>query len=292
MILYNPKDIYRCLVKKEYPRISEEETCNKFGDLFESGEPFLAGRMGATESYVLRMYEYKYKSKYDAAVNQLCEWSGFFPNDKSLMPRFVDLYKSSMNMVDFLYPMGAKGNSALIDKYCRRDIDFLRSMAVWKHNPPWSSRLAGKKVLVIHPFKDSIEAQYSRRELIYPGKDTLPEFDLTVIRAVQTIAGQSDGRFKDWFEALDYMCEEIKKVDFDIALIGCGAYGLPLGAFVKDMGKQAIHMGGDLQMLFGIKGARWEERDDAKGIINDAWVKPLPSETPERFTKVEGGCYW
>ena len=34
------------------------------------------------------------------------------------------------------------------------------------------------------------------------------------------------------------MCQEIKKLDFDIALLGCGGYGLPLCNFIKkDMDK-------------------------------------------------------
>ena len=41
--------------------------------------------------------------------------------------------------------------------------------------------------------------------------------------------------------------------NFDIALIGCGAYGFPLAAFVKGIGKKAVHIGGPLQLFFGIK---------------------------------------
>lgn len=40
------------------------------------------------------------------------------------------------------------------------------------------------------------------------------------------------------------MEDKIKQIDFDVCIIGCGAYGLPLAAFVKRMGKQAIHLAG------------------------------------------------
>ena len=62
------------------------------------------------------------------------------------------------------------------------------------------------------------------------------------IKAVQTIADQQDSRFDTWFDALEYMKDEISKVDFDIALIGCGAYGMCLAAHVKRLGKQAVHL--------------------------------------------------
>ena len=45
-----------------------------------------------------------------------------------------------------------------------------------------------------------------------------------------------------------------------VALLGCGAYGMPLGAFIKDgLKKPAIHVDGVLQLLFEIKGKRWDE---------------------------------
>ena len=42
------------------------------------------------------------------------------------------------------------------------------------------------------------------------------------------------------------MIKEIQMHEFDVCLIGCSAYGLPLAAAVKNMGKQAIHIGGPL----------------------------------------------
>ena len=53
------------------------------------------------------------------------------------------------------------------------------------------------------------------------------------------------------------MYTEAVKIDFDTAIIGCGAYGFPLAAKLKAAGKQAFHMGGATQLLFGIKGSRW-----------------------------------
>jgi hypothetical protein len=34
--------------------------------------------------------------------------------------------------------------------------------------------------------------------------------------------------------------------------------GLPLAAAIKAMGRPALHLGGALQLLFGIRGRRWE----------------------------------
>lgn len=120
-------------------------------------------------------------------------------------------------------------------------------------------------------------AQYQNvREKIfdkaYPGMDVLPKFDLQTIKAVQTISGNRDSRFQTWFEALSWMEEECRKREFYIAIIGCGAYGFPLAASVKRMGKIAVHLGGSTQILFGILGRRWENRKDfMSNVVNEYW---------------------
>jgi hypothetical protein len=56
-------------------------------------------------------------------------------------------------------------------------------------------------VLVIHPFADSIEAQYRRRELLFDNPGVLPDFHLKTVRAVQSLAGNK-APFNDGFEAI------------------------------------------------------------------------------------------
>ena len=89
------------------------------------------------------------------------------------------------------------------------------------------------------------------------------------------------------------MKQEIDCCDYEIALIGCGAYGMDLAAHVKRRGKIAIHLAGWTQMLFGIYGNRWLEDQPAyRRLINEYWVRPLESEKAAGAEKVENGCYW
>jgi hypothetical protein len=151
--------------------------------------------------------------------------------------------------------------------------------------------LANQKVLVIHPFEKSIQKQYANREKLFKDPRILPDFTLLTLKAVQSIARNETG-FSNWFEALDWMCTQIRSLDFDIAIIGAGAYGLPLAAFIKRMGKKAIQLGGATQILFGIRGQRWDRMPFFQQLYNQNWIRPLPEETPANFQKVEGGCYW
>ena len=157
--------------------------------------------------------------------------------------------------------------------------------------------------MVVHPFAKTIELQYSQnRTKLFDHPAVLPEFELQTIQAVQSIGGIDNG-FKDWFEALQWMKDEIDRREYDVCLIGCGAYGFPLAAHVKRRGKQAIHLGGSLQLLFGIKGKRWEDPNygvtvwgipygSYSDLMNEHWVRPEQTEKPKSSNVVEGACYW
>ena len=173
----------------------------------------------------------------------------------------------------------------------------IRSLESWLFSDPWTSALRGKRVLVVHPFEESIREQYAKRTLLFEDEQVLPQFEtLLTLKAVQSVAGNTT-RFETWFDALDSMCSDIKGMDFDVALIGAGAYGMPLAAHVKRLGKKAVHMGGVTQILFGIIGRRWEEPipggyPPLTRFFNDHWTRPLPQETPSGSGSVDRGAYW
>ena len=94
--------------------------------------------------------------------------------------------------------------------------------------------------------------QYEKREKLFKNPEVLPEFDLLTYKPVQGIGrAKNKLKYKTWFEALAKMKEDIKNIDFDVALIGAGAYGIFLAQFVKSLGRQAIHGGrGDATPLW------------------------------------------
>lgn len=227
-------------------------------------------------------------------VNQMQQWSGFFPSTTIKIEEFCELMLNDIPEVDIL------GSWLPQELYFEEELKSSYKVNLELLNPyfskvPWTKALEGKKVLVVHPFAKTIRRQYKRRNLLF-SNDLLPEFELKVIPAIQSIAGEKTD-FKDWFAALEYMKSEIDKEDYDICLIGAGAYGFPLAAHVKRMGKKGFHIGGSLQLLFGIRGRRWENESynntyNYARLMNDYWVKPDEKEVPKDALKVEGGCYW
>ena len=217
--------------------------------------------------------------------------AGFFPIDNKSLAHFADLITDVSKEIDILGIMtGYEFNLPEI-KDCKKVPIYLLE-PFWSLKP-WTAVLKGKKVLVIHPFEESIRNQYQKRELLFNNSDVLPQFaTLSTIKAVQSIGGETNG-FDSWFDALHSMEKQIDNIDYDIALIGCGAYGMPLAAYCKRQGKKAVHLGGALQILFGIFGKRWEyDEYPHRHLVNEHWTRPLDSEKPDNANNVEEACYW
>lgn len=277
---------------------SSEEISVYIQKSLQCEEKVCIARFGASELFCASMFEFDVDSKKKKAIEQLNLWSGFFPADVKYGDDFNRCIIEASKNVDILAIWAQRFEEYYIKKYMKNNLmlTYLYNIEPWKcpHNP-WTRALKGKKVLVIHPFESTIIRQYQKRDKLFPGTEILPDFDLKTLKAVQTVAGVEDKRFDTWYEALDFMYEEAVKIDFDIAILGCGAYGLPLASKLKDAGKHAIHLGGATQILFGIKGKRWDEDEDkayVRAFYNDAWVYPDESERPQNANVVEGGCYW
>lgn len=274
--------------------VPADDVSNLLISLINSEKPFFAGRYGANEMNATTVFDLKLKSKYDNVKSEMEKGAGFFSGNDDDYVKFSALMKESTKKLDYIAIWNLPMEEYYLKKYATTDIVMsrLRYFEPWYASTPWTSSLKGKKVLVIHPFSETIESQYKKRKLLFQNEEILPEFKLYTLKAVQTIAGTKDNRFDSWFAALDWMFNEAIKLDFDVALIGCGAYGFPLAAKLKATGKKAIHMGGVLQILFGIKGSRWDNDEMVSKMYNEYWVHPDESEKPKNSNIVEGGCYW
>lgn len=278
--------------------MNAEETNHFIFDALQNDKPFMAGRYGSSELFVAVADYFRLESKYDRYLDILCKNAGFFPHDREMAHKFSQALIDSTKNCDLLGTWYRMYEEFFMKKFMTKESrgSFLFSLEPWTYiELPWTRALEGKKVLVIHPFVESIQKQFLNRKKIWGETDILPEFELITLKAVQTVAGERDSRFTNWFEALNWMHQETKKIDFDIAILGCGAYGFPLASMIKNDGKKAIHLGGVTQIMFGIKGRRWEENDVSEYIrpfFNEYWVSPLESERPQNASCVENGCYW
>lgn len=316
---------YRALVRPTFINpncdISRESANDKIYSLLSSDQPCMISRFGTTELICINNYlcinsqESIYRKiwEYVSGNTHLPWWkedhfkymelySGVFPANKYVCENFSQLYLNDIPLIDIL------GSFQYYERFMplRPDTQYIHLETLYPFfvEKPWTRVLKGKKILIIHPFDSTINYQYNRRKYLFANEDILPDFEIQTLKAIQSAAGDKVP-FTDWFDALEYMKKKISLLDFDICLLGCGAYGLPLASHVKLMGKKAIHIGGGLQLLFGIKGKRWDDINYGKSynipslfqqpysnLYNDYWIKPLLSDTPEKSNLVDNACYW
>ena len=280
-------------------------------ELLERDAPCLIARFGCVElDAILRGYDIAIRKNnlikfvrlftgasgpfwWDNSIrkNMLCT-TGVFPVDDDTLMRFSKRCLEDCAQLDVLGSWNARELELKRGFFPHVKGISLIDLEPFLRNEPWTQALKGKKVLVVHPFDETIQKQYARRERLFNDARILPAFELITYRPVQSFLGLKTP-YHDWFEALGKMCDDIAKIDFDVALLGCGAYGMSLGAFIKrDMGRKAVHLGGVTQVLFGIKGGRYDPNPYYNRLYNEFWVRPNDSERPINFRQHEGGAYW
>ncbi|WP_368335886.1 hypothetical protein [Phocaeicola dorei] len=318
-LAYILRKLYRCTHKSElrfrqyhgYIEVWNQEANDYCYNLIDSGKPCMISKFGTVELASLQQCKISLQNRFTVKdyidfikcikpglktipnISLLCNNAGFFPNDTSLLKDFYHEYVKSMKEIDVLgsYIYGEKDFSKELNNAKKINIEGYYYPFFFKN--PWTKLLKHKKVLVIHPFAEDIQNQYLRKELIWGNiaNDILPEFTLITYKAVQSMLGIKT-EFNNWFEALEKMKNDISNIDFDIALIGCGAYGMPLAAFIKKLGKQSVHLAGCTQILFGIIGKRWQDLPTVSKYINSYWIHPSSNNIPSKYKKIENGCYW
>lgn len=286
------KERYRISYKDKHIYLGDDALDLVYNTL-KMDKPCLICRYGSLELDQLDQYlENKERNIVFGNKQAIYNNAGFFPADDYHLSRFCSEMAEVSKNIDILAITYFEAEFRMVDKYAKNSKLIAQNIMFYDNylsERPFTRILKDKKVLIIHPFVETMKKQYEKRKILFKNENVLPDCDLKFIKAVQSIADEKENLpFKTWFEALDYMKSEIDKTDFDIAIIGCGAYGIFLAEYCKQLGKKAIHMGGATQLLFGIKGKRW----DNDALYNEHWVRPNENEKPKGLEKVEDGCYW
>jgi len=306
--------IYRLLRKSLRPWLSSTLISKKGSDanemiakLLNSSEPAMIGRVGSSEMAVILTYLGLYEKSLVKKIQHIIRggescWttqlkrdllnrSGFFCKNSFGFEKLTKRYLEDCAEIDILasWLPGEKSLEFCLNQAVKIAFDDLKPFF---HEKPWTLELTGRRVLVIHPFSKTIMNQYNKkREVLHLNHGILPEFELMTYSVIQSMGVDPlDGR--DWFANLRRMEEEVSQLDFDIALVGAGAYGLPLSASLKRKGFTVVHLGGMLQLMFGIKGLRWDQIPLYSNLYNEHWVYPSDDETPKARHQLEKGAYW
>jgi hypothetical protein len=287
----------------------------------ETKEPIVIGKIGTNELLLIYcnylISQGRLKSFPPDVLREIEYGAGLYPVDDETIETFIKVFLDSLSNVNVfaswndrfiefehaLYSSYIKHGSGIVELTALES--FYTSKDQW-----WQTLFSGKCILVISPFTESIKKQLEpeQRKKVWCGKwlDFWPD-DITFkfIRfehpwSLLSKEEQSQSQLhlessRTFSSKLKRFEKEINEIgDFDIALIGAGCYSLPLCSYIKNNKHRiAFHLGGGLQMMFGVYGARWNKHDDVfKEYINDAWIRPSGNEIPQRFKMQEYGAYF
>ena len=169
--------------------------------------------------------------------------------------------------------MDDDGKAAVYDYLINRIHDVSRDLSLYPYpfiekttSHQWSlfnafrEILPGKKVLILTPFSQTIEKNFHNRVHFFKDYE-YPEFTALPLTTPITYKGLPSNLYPhdDWFETVDALKASIAEIEFDIALLACGSYAMPLGDYIaRGLRKKAVYVGGVLQLYFGIMGRRYE----------------------------------
>jgi hypothetical protein len=159
--------------------------------------------------------------------------------------------------------------------------------------PFYYEKIKGKKVLVVSSFAELCVQQYTSGNIYNLG------IGFPTVKGVVGVTPPycflNTGPHKNYFETLSAIYEEIKKADFDVAVLGCGVYGHMLCHLIHtELKKDAVYIGGCVTNIFGILSSREKDVGMGKDVkTNEFWVLTIPDKyKPPNYKDIENGCYW
>ena len=260
-----------------------------------NGQPLSVGRLGGVEASILMWADGRANFRWpiwslfsdtrSGATN-----AGIRPRNKESYHLFARLCRGAMEGLD-LQGVWSSGYEAVCSgKGAQREFFDVEITGPDGANPKhWLCSLQGKRVLVVSPFDVTIQKQIPRLAEIWPQSDWMRGTEFCSVPFPYLI---DEGCPETWWEVYERLGKIVSAGNYDVALFGCGGLGLPFAHLAKKAGRVGIHLGGHLQLIFGIYGKRHIEQDWHRQHINEAWVRPGAAEVAKTASRVEGGCYW
>lgn len=253
--------------------------------------PCAVGKIGVVELKLIANFINQYYTP--DVIHEGQYIAGIYPYNPEEYNKFTKLYINNLKEINALSIWNTIHKELEIE-ICNKIKAYpirLQDIEPYFHEYPWSQKLENKKVLVISPFADSIQKQFILKNKIW-SNNILPNFTLHTIKYPHASTVWSKNPYKSTIDTIEAVKQQMDKIDYEVAIIGVGAASIPLTAYAKLKNKIGIHMGGATQILFGVKGKRWDNIKEISKFYNEFWVRPSNNETPEKVNLVEDACYW
>lgn len=259
----------------------------------ESKKPLAIGKIGGTEGKALSYYANHFtrilrKKKIQRMSQKLYLHSGVYPPDLATYKRFYAYWREKvLPCCDYLADWRPKESDRRLAKQCNFNPIWIKQDLLSPQNG-WLSTLNNYSIAVISPFVNSIQSQIPKLRDIWPQYSIDASSIIFHVIKAPHYAHLVPPTHTDWFQALDALSHQLKELEYDLLLVGAGAWGLPLAVEAKRQGKIGIHLGGQLQITFGITGARWGASvNERPEYMNQHWITPLESDKPQTLASAK-----
>jgi len=295
----------RTLMHGEKPKKAEpapagrKDEPDKLLNFIREGRGMMWGKIGTTELLALEFSDRWFQPRWPKTASwrrpaeRLLIDSGVFPVAWEQFRDFLKSYKEAIQNLDGIHLWQKEPFLSTYEREVARHLcPQAKPLVGWQVGREVAFSLAPCRWLIVSPFIETMEQQKEKFALIH-GLPLLQEKFAALAETCRFLRTPQfsylePSPFPSWSEGLDRLTEQALAIEFDVALVGCGAWSLPLLANLKKAGKKGIHLGGETQLVFGIKGRRW----DSYSIYNEHWTRPSEKETPKDFLRKENGCYW
>lgn len=253
----------------------------------------------------------------DKLVYEAINTAGLYPEKKDVFIKFTKLYLESIKNIDIMASWN--DNIIKIEEYIWneyininsnhniRELVDLKSLEPYytTSNYWWQNLYKNKTILIISPFVRSIQKQleYPRRNYVWCGQwdnfwDKSIHFKFIKFpHPLNLLDDNIKSQYpNNMFDIITLFKNKITDIGhFDIALLGIGCYSIILASYIKmELKKSSYHLGGGLQIMFGVYGNRWLNNDNPlfKKLFNEYWIRPTGDEIPKYYINQENAAYF
>ena len=243
----------------------------------DPSKPFFLGRIGGNDFRAVAIYKQFGRSRdFNHHLSEVKNYCGYFDKDNNIenffqyLETLYDCYKISdcftnpCHTIPYTHVMEQSYILDFLKDICENKpvITYNYIEAIYPFLNDFKVFAEGKKILIVSPFSETIKYQYKRKDRLLKNY-VYPDFELITYNTPITYNDNGDEidcvQTRNWNEQAELMANDISKLDFDIALLSCSSYAMYLGRHIfVNIHKQAIYIGGVMNVFFNIKGERYD----------------------------------
>ena len=296
----------------EFRTVSKKEFIQDLRKAVDAGAGYAAGKTGLSQQYWMYYPILRQKRAGTAALAQFEEKlkhhafkTGVFPCDSDFCLEYNRFYIHHIKNLDCLGLFYQPWDLEIVNPYdLKSKLVFFTDQEPDRSVPSredacYLQYFRNKRLLLVSPFAEILQ-QRATKEIFEgvwsnTGKQWFYPSSVDYLEFPYGFSAETQQKFSSTLDLFKHIATEIRKKQFDVALIAAGALAIPIASYVKALGKVGIDLGGHLQVLFGVTGKRWrvEQFDKWKVYFNDFWMNMPDRYRPKEVAAgLRDSSYW